>query len=129
MRVAVTHENGMVFGHFGKTPQFKMYEVNDGKVVSSEVLDTNGAGHGALAGFLQEAKADVLICGGIGGGAIMALSGIGVEIYAGASGQCDDVISQYLQGNLPQNGDATCDHHEHHHDHDHDCGHENCCNG
>ena len=73
MRIAVTYENGEIFQHFGRTEQFKVYEVQDGKIVSQQVLGTNGAGHGALAGFLREAQVDVLICGGIGPGAQNAL--------------------------------------------------------
>lgn len=53
MKLAVTYENGQIFQHFGHTEQFKIYEVADGKIVSEEVVDTNGSGHGALAGFLM----------------------------------------------------------------------------
>lgn len=69
MRIAVTYENGDIFQHFGHTEQFKVYDVQDGKIISSEVVSTNGSGHGALAGVLNALQADVLICGGIGGGA------------------------------------------------------------
>ena len=74
MKIAVTYENGNVFQHFGHTEQFKLYDVQDGKVVSSQVVDTNGSGHGALAGFLAAHQVEALICGGIGGGAQMALA-------------------------------------------------------
>ena len=67
MKIAVTYENGQVFQHFGHSGQFKVYEVEDGKVIKSEVVGTNGQGHGALAGFLLQGNVDVLICGGIGG--------------------------------------------------------------
>lgn len=67
MRIAVTYENGMVFQHFGHTEQFKFYDVENGKVVKTQVADTNGQGHGALSGFLAQAGAETLICGGIGG--------------------------------------------------------------
>ena len=66
MKVAVTYENGEVFQHFGRTPQFKIYEIENGEVKSSRVIDTGETGHGALAGFLQEEGANVMICGGIG---------------------------------------------------------------
>ena len=72
MRIAVTYENGQIFQHFGHTEQFKIYDVEDGKIVSAKVVDTNGSGHGALAGVLAGIGTDVLICGGIGGGAQMA---------------------------------------------------------
>lgn len=54
MKIAVTYDNGNVFQHFGKTENFKVYEVEDNKVVSSEVISSNGTGHGALAGLLAE---------------------------------------------------------------------------
>ncbi|MBE5850336.1 MAG: dinitrogenase iron-molybdenum cofactor biosynthesis protein [Lachnospiraceae bacterium] len=126
MKVAVTYENGEVFQHFGRTPAFKVYEVSDGKVLSSEVIDTNGTGHGALAGFLADIGAEVMICGGIGGGAIAAMSEAGIKVYAGASGSADDAVNAYVAGTLPEIGDATCDHHEHEGHGEHGCGHGGC---
>lgn len=128
MKVAVTYENGEVFQHFGRTPAFKVYEISDGKVISSEVVDTNGTGHGALAGFLEDIGAEVMICGGIGGGAIAAMSAAGIKVYAGASGAADDAVSSYVAGTLPEIGDATCDHHEHEGHGEHGCGHGGCHN-
>ena len=52
MKIAVTYENGQVFQHFGHTAQFKIYEAQEGRVLPSQVVDTNGSGHGALAAFL-----------------------------------------------------------------------------
>ena len=83
MKIAVTYENGQIFQHFGHTAQFKLYEVEDGKVVREAVVDTNGSGHGALAGFLAQSGVDTLICGGIGGGAQMALAQAGIKLYGG----------------------------------------------
>ena len=80
MRIAVTYENGQIFQHFGHTETFKIYDVEEGKVVHSEVVDTNGSGHGALAGVLNALNADVLICGGIGGGAQTALAAAAVVV-------------------------------------------------
>ncbi len=122
MRAAITYENGEVFGHFGKTEHFKIYDIEDGKVTGSQIVDTNGTGHGALAGFLNAADVDVLICGGIGGGARTALAEAGIKLFAGASGDVDTVIESYLAGTLEENGDATCDHHDHHHEEGHSCG-------
>ena len=86
MKIAVTYENGEIFQHFGHTEQFKLYQVEDGRVVSAQVLGTDGSGHGALAGFLARAGAEVLICGGIGGGARSALAEAGIRLYPGAAG-------------------------------------------
>ena len=86
MKIAVTYENGQIFQHFGHTEQFKLYEILDGKITHTEVVDTNGSGHGALAGFLMQHGVDTLICGGIGGGAQMALAEAGIRLYGGVSG-------------------------------------------
>ena len=61
MRIAVTYENGDVFQHFGHTETFKVYEVKDGRIVSSELIGSDGSGHEALAGLLKERKINVLI--------------------------------------------------------------------
>lgn len=119
MKIAVTYDNGAVFQHFGKTEQFKVYEVEGDKILSSEVIGSNGTGHGALAGLLAEAGIDVLICGGIGGGAQAALVEAGIELCAGAQGNTDEVVEAYLKGELVSSG-ANCDHH--HHEEGHSCG-------
>ena len=119
MKIAVTYDNGNVFQHFGKTENFKVYEVEDNKVVSSEVIGSNGTGHGALAGLLAEQGIDVLICGGIGGGAQTALAEAGIQLCSGAQGNTDEVVEAYLKGELESAG-TTCDHH--HHEEGHSCG-------
>lgn len=131
MRIAVTYENGEIFGHFGHTEQFKIYDVEDGKVVSEQVVPTNGQGHGALAGFLNANKVDTLICGGIGGGAQMALAQAGIKLYGGVSGSADKAVSEYLAGRLDFNSDVHCDHHDHEHGNgcgSHTCGEHGCGN-
>ena len=125
MKIAVTYENGQVFQHFGHTGQFKVYEVADGKVVSSAVLPTNGSGHSALAGFLRERGVDTLICGGIGGGARTALAEAGITLYPGASGEADAQVAALLAGSLSYDPDTVCAHHEGHGE-GHDCGSHSC---
>ena len=126
MKIAVTYENGEIFQHFGHTAQFKLYEVENGSIVSSEVVDTNGSGHGALAGLLSVLKADVLICGGIGGGAQMALAQAGIKLFGGVSGDADEAVEAFVSGNLDYNPNAKCDHHEHHHGEGHICVDHGC---
>ena len=119
MKIVVTYDNGNVFQHFGRTEFFKVYDVEDNKVVSSEIIGSNGTGHGALAGLLAGQSVDVLICGGIGGGAQEALAQAGVELCAGAQGDTDQAVEAYLKGELVSTG-ANCDHH---HEEGHSCGH------
>ena len=126
MRVAVTYENGQIFQHFGHTETFKIYDVQDGKILHSEVVDTNGSGHGALAGVLSALKADVLICGGIGGGAQAALAAAGIQLYGGAVGDADAAVEAFVKGTLDYNPDVKCTHHEHNHEEGHSCGEHGC---
>ena len=132
MKIAVTYENGNVFQHFGRTESFKVYTAEDGKVISSEVISSNGIGHGALAGLLAQQDIDVLICGGMGAGAKNALMNAGITVCSGAQGDADQAVEAYLKGELTS-ADITCDHHDHHGEdheccgeHDHDDDHE-CC--
>ena len=122
MIIAVTYENGMVFQHFGHTEQFKIYTVEDGKIISAAVLGTNGSGHGALAGFLSSLGVDVLICGGIGAGAQTALSQAGIRLFGGVSGDADGAVQSFIMGALDFNPDVQCSHHDHSHGEGHSCG-------
>ena len=129
MKIAVTYENGLIFQHFGHTKQFKIYTIENGKIIESKVIDTNGSGHGALTGFLSALQVDTLICGGIGGGAQTALKEAGIKLYGGVSGSSDDAVNALLCGRLGFNPNVKCDHHDHHGEAhtcgDHGCGH-NC---
>ena len=125
MRIAVTYENGEIFQHFGHTEQFKVYDVENGKIVSSEVVDTNGSGHGALAGILSALHVDALICGGIGGGAQAALAAAGIQLYGGVSGDADQAAEALAAGSLTFDPNIRCNHHDHHGE-GHNCGNHNC---
>ena len=127
MKIAVTYEAGLVFQHFGHTASFKIYEIENADVASSRVVDTNGHGHGALAGFLKDLGVDVLICGGIGGGAQMALKEAGIRFYGGVRGDADDAVQAFLSDTLVYNPCVRCDHHGHGHDcANHGCGSHSC---
>ena len=130
MKIAVTYDNGEVFQHFGHSESFKIYKVEDKTVVASEVISSEGSGHGALAELLDNNDIDVLICGGIGEGAQAALMERGIELCSGAMGSADAAVEAFLDGTLESSG-VNCDHHgeghscgEHscHHDEDGGCG-------
>lgn len=142
MRIAVTYDNGEIFQHFGHTEQFKLYDVENGKIVGEQIIDASDSGHCALAGFLQAAKVDALICGGIGMGAQMALAEAGIKLYAGVQGPADVAANALAAEELVYDPNARCDHHDHHHGeecghheggcghhHEHhngECGHDDC---
>ncbi len=130
MKIAVTYENGKIFQHFGHTEQFKIYNVENGAVTVSEVTDTNGSGHGALASLLSALKVDALICGGIGGGAQSALEKAGIKLYGGVSGDADAAVNALICGRLNYNPNVRCNHHDHEHgEGGHTCGDHGCGKG
>ena len=129
MKIAVTYDNGMVFQHFGHTEQFKVYTVEDNQITDTEIVSSGGNGHGALAGLLSGQQIDVLICGGIGGGAQNALASCGIRLYGGVSGEADQAVDAFLAGKLDYDPDVHCDHHSHHGE-GHSCGeHTHGCGG
>ena len=129
MRIAVTYENGQIFQHFGHTEEFKLYDVENNKIIKEEIVSSNGSGHGALAGFLSVHKVDVLICGGIGAGAQNALAEAGIKLYGGASGSADYAVQALLSGTLEYIPDVKCSHHSSEHNHEmHNCGSHSCEN-
>ncbi|NLK95157.1 MAG: dinitrogenase iron-molybdenum cofactor biosynthesis protein [Clostridiales bacterium] len=112
MKIAVTFQNGEIFQHFGHSEYFKIVEVENKEIINEEIVSTNGSGHGALADFLKNNNINVLICGGIGGGAINAVTSYGISIYPGISGDADKAINELINGTLKKREDATCKHHE-----------------
>ena len=128
MKIAVTYDNGNIFQHFGHSEFFKIYDVENGEIICTEVVSTMGSGHSKLAGMLSMMNVDALICGGIGGGAKTALADEGIMLYGGCSGNADDAVNALLQGNLMFNPDILCTHYEHK-DENHSCGENHCGSG
>lgn len=114
MKIAVTYENGQIFQHFGRTQQFKVYDVEDGKVISSRVIGNDGLSHGALGEILMREKVDVFICGGIGAGARDMIASSGIDLVPGVSGDADEAVGLYLAGKLEFDPEAACHNHANH---------------
>ncbi len=130
MIIAVTCENNEVFQHFGHTPAFAIYTAENNEITSEKILECGDSGHGALAALLADEKVDVLICGGIGSGAINALKEANIKVVGGASGDARTAAENYLAGKLKVRLNFFCNHH---HDHgeghtcgDHGCGSDKC---
>ena len=121
MIIAVTCENDNVFQHFGHTPSFALFTVEENRLTGRTDLPTGESGHGALAGLLKEHNVDVLICGGIGGGAQQALAECGIKLVGGVRGDVTEAVGGYLAGTLEANPNFSCNHH-HEHGEGHSCG-------
>lgn len=125
MRIAVPYQNGEIFPHFGRTEQFKLYDTAEGRIVSETVMNTNGSGHGALAGLLAALRVEVLVCGGIGVGAQMALAQAGIRVCGGVSGSADAAARAMAEGTLRFRSEPTCSHHGEERG-GHPCGEHGC---
>ena len=124
MKIAVTYAEGLIFQHFGHSQQFKIYEIQTGNILSTQVIDTNGSGHGALSGLLADQGVNLLICGGIGGGAQAALAEAGIVVMGGVQGEADDAVNAFLAGDLRFDPNVRCTHHDH--EEGHSCGSHGC---
>ena len=124
MKIAVTYAEGLIFQHFGHSQQFKIYEIQAGNILSTQVIDTNGSGHGALSGLLADQGVNLLICGGIGGGAQAALAEAGIVVMGGVQGEADDAVNAFLAGDLRFDPNVRCTHHDH--EEGHSCGSHGC---
>ncbi|MDO4481771.1 MAG: P-loop NTPase [Bacillota bacterium] len=125
-RLAVPYDNGSIFQHFGHTEQFKLYDIKNDKILSTYIVDTNGSGHGALAELLMRYQVDILICGGIGGGALSALEECGIGVFSGVDGNSDEAVNAFLGNSLEYDPNYVCNHHE---GSGHNCGSHSCGSG
>ena len=120
MRIAIPYEDGVVCQHFGKAPQFKIFDVQPQGIVESVVIDSEASGHEALAEFLATQGVQAVICGGIGQGALVSLAQSGIDVLPGVSGNPDEVIEALIAGTLQPEGNGGCGcgcgghHHEEH---------------
>ena len=112
MKAAVTYENGQVYQHFGHCKLFKIYDIKNGEVKSSEVVDAPGSGHTSAVNFLIEQGVYALICGGIGAEAQNALLLAFIDVYSGCSGSCDDRINEFLGKTLEYSANPQCAGHD-----------------
>ena len=102
-RVAVPFDDGQVGQHFGRAEQFAFYDVADGAIRRSRVVETGGVSRIALVGFLRAAEVDTLLCGGIGENARNALCATGIRMASGLTGAVEDVVQAYLNEVIKSN--------------------------
>ncbi len=119
MRIALPHEYGYVNQHFGRSREFAIVELVDGKMVSKKIVSAEQLqhNHGGLAGLLKDEQVDTVIVGGIGAGALQPLKETGMQVIAGINGKIEEVVMKYAQGQLPSGLVVCCN------DHGDNCSH------
>lgn len=98
-----------------------IFEIKEGKILDKSMLDPQESSHGALAKILRNNGVNLLICGGIGAGAKDMLENAGINLIAGVSGDAEQSVLSYLSGNLQNNPEIECNHHDNEDDHSCTC--------
>ena len=111
MKVAVSYENENIFVHVGDTKEFKVYEIENGKVINTEIFASSGKGRGMVVDFLTAHQCNVLICNEICSGAKGAVEETGVQVFGAVTGNADAAVEAFLCGTL-KDGDTVICHHE-----------------
>jgi ATPases involved in chromosome partitioning len=127
MKIGIATEENNVSSHFGKCEYFTIAEIENSRIISKEVISTEGNQHGLLPGFLASHGVSIVIAGGMGEGARQKLEENNIQILSGVSGNIDEVINLYLTGNL-KSQNTGCSGHEHSHGHSHGEGGCSCGN-
>lgn len=112
MKIAVSCSGSQIWPHFGHCESFMIYETGDGKVLSEESVANPGHRPGFLPNFLADMGVEVIISGGMGGGAVDIFNERGVEVILGAQGDARSAVEAYLRGELASTG-SVCHEHQH----------------
>lgn len=113
MKIAVASEKEIVTGHFGHCENFNIYHVEDNKIIKSESIPNPGHKPGFLPNYLNDLGINVIISGGMGGGAVEIFNEKGIKVVVGASGDAKVATQEYLEGKLKSTG-SVCNDHMHH---------------
>ena len=121
MRISVAAMGNTVAGHFGHCENFIFFDTENGKITAENSVPNPGHKPGFLPNFLADNGAEVIITGGMGGGAVDIFNERGVEVILGVQGDARTAVETYLRGELKSTG-SICHHHEHEGEEGHNCG-------
>ena len=111
-KIAIAAEGQSVSEHFGHCEGFTIYWTDAGQIIRQEFLPNPGHKPGLLPNLLNDNGVQVVIAGGMGGGAIEIFNEKGIDVITGARGQLDTTIASYLAGDLLSTG-SVCHEHQH----------------
>lgn len=117
MKIAVACTGKQVSGHFGHCENFIIFETENGKIKAEQSVPNPGHKPGFLPNFLGDMGVNVIVSGGMGGGAVEIFNERNIEVIVGASGDAAKAVESYLKGELKSTG-SIC----HDHDYADECG-------
>ena len=113
MKIAVASEGKMVTEHFGHCKNFNIFEVENKQIIKSQSIPNPGHKLGFLPNFLNDIGVNVIVSGGMGGGAIEIFNEKGIEVVTGATGDAEETVNKFLAEKLKSTG-SVCHEHKHH---------------
>lgn len=124
MKIAVPTRNNFVDEHFGHCEYYTVYSIENGKVDSKQILESPvGCGcKSSIASVLREMNVTTMLAGNMGAGAQNVLGMQGIKVIRGCSGNIDEVVNQFLTGQLTDSG-VSCSQHGDHDSDGHVCNH------
>ncbi len=109
VKIAISCDGSQVSVHFGRCEKYVLFEEENGKLKSKEIIAHPGHEPFFLPKFLAEKGVCKIICQGVGPRAIALFGQLGIEVIAGITGDVDEVIERYLKRELKTTG-STCEH-------------------
>ncbi len=115
MKIAVPTNDGVtICGHFGRCREFLVFEIQDGR---ARLADTRpnagcpghgaGAGHGGFVELLRDCQ--VVLCAGIGAGALEALGAAGIRaVTVNEAGNAEQLVMAYQAGTIAPVSTPSC---------------------
>ena len=97
MKIAVAAMGNTVAGHFGHCENFIFFDTADGVITAVNSVPNPGHRPGFLPNFLADNGAQVIISGGMGGGAVDIFNERGVEVIVGVQGDATAAVESYLK--------------------------------
>lgn len=99
MRIAVASEGLDVSSYFSCCTNFNYYKIENGEMVDSRNLPSQGHLCGSQANFLRQIDVKILICGSISKKETETMENAGIKVIPGASGRAFQVVADYLKNN------------------------------
>lgn len=118
VRVAIPVENNMLSPHFGHAENFLFFDIEDGKILSTEITPTPEHMEGSFPEWIKSNKANVVIVSGIGPKAVEILENSGITVITNVvPDKPRKLVEDFINNKLDTSYEEVCDHSEHHHHH------------
>ena len=109
MKIGIATEANMVAQHFGRCDAYTIVEIENNKVVKTELVQSPGHQPGFLPGWLAGFGVKVVICGGMGPRAQELFIEQGIKPIMGVDCSISEAIQRFCDNSL-KSGENICDH-------------------